>query len=79
MSHKSHPCPSRLTAASPATVACVAGNLPLWRAAHKEPPAAGASAAPSSIYDFTAPQREQDVPLSTFKDQVLIIVNVASE
>lgn len=41
--------------------------------------AAGAIAAPSSIYDFTALQYEKEVPLSVFKGQVVVILNIASE
>lgn len=43
-------------------------------------PAAGPGlASPSSIYDFSALQYEQEVPLSKYKGQVLVIVNIASE
>jgi glutathione peroxidase-family protein len=41
---------------------------------------AGASlAAPESIYDFTALQYGEEVPLSKYKGQVLVVVNIASE
>lgn len=40
-------------------------------------PAAGA--VPQSIYDFTALQYEKEVSLSVFKDQVVVILNIASE
>ena len=43
------------------------------------PPLSIASPRPSSIYDFTVKQYGEDVPLSKFKGQSLIIVNVASE
>jgi hypothetical protein len=42
-------------------------------------PAGPAIASPSSIYDFSALQYEQEVPLSKYKGQVLVIVNIASE
>jgi glutathione peroxidase-family protein len=36
-------------------------------------------ASPSSIYDFSPLQYEREVPLSKYKGQVLVIVNIASE
>lgn len=36
-------------------------------------------AAPSSVWDFTAVQYGKEVPLSKYRGQVLVVVNVASE
>jgi hypothetical protein len=41
--------------------------------------AGAALASPSSIYDFSALQYEQEVSLAKYKGQVLVIVNIASE
>eukprot|EP00798_Chlamydomonas_sp_ICE-L_P009997 gene9997-7881_t len=43
--------------------------------------AAGAAVAaePTSIYDFSAFQYDKEVSLSKYKDQVLVVVNIASE
>jgi hypothetical protein len=48
---------------------CCAGMLP----------GGAAAAAPGSAYEFDALQYDASVPLSRYKGQVLVVVNIASE
>jgi glutathione peroxidase-family protein len=42
-------------------------------------PAGASAAAGGSVYDFEAMQYDAAVPLSKYKGQVLVVVNIASE
>jgi glutathione peroxidase-family protein len=45
----------------------------------KGTPGAGALAAPTSLYEFSALQYGEPVPFKRFADCVTVVVNVASE